>query len=126
MWFWSGLKVSAIWISGFFVLVIFVGDNVFFLFFKIAYQIAREGFSGRLRETFLVLNDDEPRPVRQADEAGGAGPGGDLSRSQDLRRGQKHHMEVDDDATSPPSVAPKKQDQSRSNEKNHRNKGRNK
>ena len=54
-----------------------------------------------------MLNDDEPRPVRQADEAGGAGPGGDLSRSQDLRRGQKHHMEVDDDATSPPSVAPK-------------------
>ena len=31
--------------------------------FQIAYQIARSQFRGKLRELFLVLSDDEPRPV---------------------------------------------------------------
>ena len=69
-----------------------------------------------------MLSDDEPRPV----DAEGGARGGDLGHSQDQRRGQKHRMEVDDDEASVHSVAPKKQDQTRSNEKGHRNKGRNK
>lgn len=85
---------------------------------QIAYQIVREGFSGRLRETFLVLSDDEPRPEPQAE-------GGEPSGAQDSRRGQKHHMEVDDEEASVPTVAPKKPDQTRSHEKN-RGKNRNK
>ena len=97
---------------------------IFFFFFfslQIAYQIAREGFSGKLKEMFLVLSDDEPRPA----EAEGGAHGGDPTRPQD-RRGQKHRMEVDDDDASVHSVAPKKPDQTRSNEKGGRNKGRNK
>ena len=45
----------------------FCADFLFFVCssFQIAYQIARSQFSGRLKETFLVMSDDEPRPVVQ-------------------------------------------------------------
>ena len=45
-------------------------NSVFVYCFQIAYRIAREQFSGRLRETFLVLNDDEPKPVDQPEASG--------------------------------------------------------
>lgn len=52
-------------VSLIFILVVFV-----LLVFQIAYSIARAQFSGRLKETFLVLSDDEPRPVDQPEASG--------------------------------------------------------
>ena len=110
------LSICCVWIF-YFDFMVLVG--FFFFFFKIAYKIAREGFSGRLKETFLVLSDDEPRPASSQVGASGL----DRSRLQDPRRGQKHQL--NDDAMSVESGAAKKQDQTRSNEKN-KSKGRNK
>ena len=80
---------------------------------QISYRVAREQFSNRLRETFLVLDDDEPRPVAQL-EAGGLSlrdprPGG-------REPGQKHRRESDSMSVSSNASA-KKQDRTRSSEK---------
>lgn len=74
--------------------------------FQIAYKIAREQFSTRLRETFLVLSDDEPRP--EASQLS-LEPLGDPRRA-----GRKHPRESDSMSTD--SYA-KKADKSRSAEK---------
>ena len=79
--------------------------------FQIAYQIARDQFAGRLRETFLILSDDEPRPV--------AVPSQETNRlSLDPRRdrGSKHRRESDSMSVGS-SSNPKRADQASSAEK---------
>ena len=92
----------------------------FFFLFKIAYKIAREQFSGRLRETFLVLSDDEPRPAPQLEarrlslEPRLQDPRGDQRGRRDKSR--KHPRESDSMSIES-SSNPKKADQSSSAEK---------
>ena len=80
---------------------------LYFVIFQIAYKIAREQFSGRLRETFLVLSDEEPKLIQQ--------PEASQLTLQDPRRNARKHPR-DSDSMSVDSHA-KKADKTRSAEK---------
>ena len=77
---------------------------------QIAYKIAREQLPGRLRETFLVLSDDEPRPVGRLEASGVSLETVRRDRGQKHRRGSES-MSVDT------AVNAKKPDKTRSSEK---------
>ena len=82
--------------------------------FQIAYRIARSQFEGRLREVFLVLDDDEPRPEPhlEARRLSLDPPRDPRTREQ----GRKHPRDADSMSVGSASN-PKKPDQSRSSEK---------
>ena len=81
-------------------------------FLQIAYKIARDQFPGKLRETFLVLSDSEPKPSPDL----GARSLSLEARPRDPRdRGRKHHRESD--SMSVGSSSAKKPDKTRSAEK---------
>ena len=79
---------------------------------QIAYKIAREQFPNRLRETFLVLNDDEPKPVQMDARRLSLEPANDLTS----RQSRKHRRDPDSMSVESGSH-PKKPDQTRSTEK---------
>ena len=86
---------------------------------QIAYQIARAQFPNRLRETFLVLSDDEPRPPPALEARRlSLEPRVQDPRVQESRpdRGAKHRREPDSMSVDSASIA-KRADQSRSAEK---------
>ena len=85
-----------------------------FILLQIAYQIARQQFSNRLKETFLVLSDDEPRPEPQLEARR-------LSlehKVQDPRRGLKRRDQ--DEMSVESSSNAKKTDKTKSAEKSRK------
>ena len=90
-----------------------------FLILQIAYRIARDQFAGRLKETFLVLADDGPRPdqVPQLEARRlSLEPGVQDPRRDRRERNRKHPRESDSMSVDSASNA-KKADQTRSSEK---------
>ena len=85
-------------------------------FFQIEYKIARGGFSGRLKETFLVLSDDEAR-APEPPEAGSLSLGARL-RDPRRDRGQKNPRAASD--TMSVDSQAKRADKTRSGEKQRR------
>ena len=81
------------------------------MFLQIAYKIARDQFHGKLRETFLVLSDDEPKPDQ---DLGARRLSLDPRPERSRDRGRKHPR--DSDTMSVDSFA-KKPDKSKSAEK---------
>ena len=91
-----------------------------FLCFQIAYKIAREQFSGRLQETFLVLSDDPSSSSSIAPQSVARR----LSLEQQVqdprsgsREASRKHPRGSDSASSDSSVIAKRPDQTRSSEK---------
>ena len=82
---------------------------------QIAYRIARDQFPERLRETFLVLSDDEPRPEPQL-EARRLSLDPPRDPRPERSQGRKHPRDQDSMSVDSASNA-KKPDQSKSGEK---------
>ena len=80
--------------------------------FQIAYKLAREQFAGRMKETFLVLEDDSPTP-----EPALAARRLSLESVADPRRDGASRKHLRSDSSMESSSNPKKADQSRSTEK---------
>ena len=97
--------------------------NVSFIsLLKIAYKIAREQFAGRLRETFLVMSDDEPRPAPQLEARRlSLEPAAALQDPRTDQRNRREktrkHPRESDSMSVESSSNPKKADQTRSAEK---------
>ena len=88
-----------------------------FCFVQISYRIARDQFSSRLRETFLVLDDDEPRPAVQLEATGlSLQPSVSDPRPGGREPGQKHRRDTDSMSVGSTASA-KKPDRTRSSEK---------
>ena len=102
----------------FVVRVLLIGSINSVYFLQIAYRIARDQFSGRLKELFLVLSDDEPRPVPSLTARRlSLDPVTDPRREgRDRQAGRKHHREPDSMSVESASN-PKKPDQTKSGEK---------
>ena len=101
----------------FFVLALANGVINILCIFQIAYRIARDQFPERLRETFLVLSDDEPQPEPRLEARRLS-----LDPPRDPRGGRGGHSrkrdQRDQDSMSVDSASnAKKPDQSRSVEK---------